>query len=121
MTMTKTLPSGPPDTYAAPFQAPPFRPFQEIRSMHKYLMSFVMRAAIVSAAFVASAGVVLGVGALFHGASREPWLPDSAQARAALAECQARADRAQPGACVRRVMAEARQREQRFAQLDPAR
>lgn len=115
--MPKTLPSGSPDPFAAPAQAPPSNLNHETVSMSKYLMRLPARAAIVSAAFVASASLMLGVGLLFDGASREPWLRDNPQIRAAVAQCQAKAAPADRSACVRRVFAEARSPEPRLAQL----
>lgn len=78
--------------------------------MSKYLNSFVVRAALVAASFVASSSVMLGVGAVFDSASREPWLRDSPQARLAMADCNARSSRAEQRGCARQVLAAAQAR-----------
>ena len=83
--------------------------------MSKYLNSFVVRAALVAASFVATSGMMLGVGFVFDSASREPWLRDSPQARLAMADCSARSSRAEQRGCARRVLAAAQAREAHVA------
>jgi hypothetical protein len=120
-TMPKRYPSGPPDRIPAPSPAPPAHLIQEDRPMSAKSLNLFARSALVSAAFIASSALVLGVGALFDSASREPWLADTALVRHALAACPAEVENARRLTCVRRFVAEARQRERQYAQLTEAR
>ena len=53
----------------------------------------LMRAALVLASFFTTSTLLLVLGALFDDASRQPWLRDTPQARAAVATCHAHAAR----------------------------
>ena len=69
------------------------------------------RAALFSAAFVASASVIVAVGAAFDRVSRQPWLRDTPMARAEMASCSVQAGRTQRDDCQRRVVAAAQARD----------
>lgn len=75
------------------------------------LQHALARAAWVAASFAASSLTVLAVGALFHHAARDPWLRDAPQARENVARCEALDDRGRQQACLRAVVAAARQRD----------
>lgn len=78
--------------------------------MYEKLKHQATRAALFVGAFVTSAVVMGGVGALFHGESRQTFLRDTPMARAALAACQAQAASHVPAGCVQVQVALARQR-----------
>ncbi len=69
------------------------------------------RAALFSAAFVASASVSVAVGAAFDRVSRQPWLRDTPMARAEMASCSVLAGRTQRDDCQRRIVAAAQARD----------
>ena len=75
--------------------------------MLERLNLILTRAALFSAAFVASSGVVVAVGAAFDSVSRQPWLRDTPMARAEMASCSVQAGRTQRDDCQRRVVAAA--------------
>lgn len=87
------------------------------------LRHHLARAALVGASFVTASTLLLALGAAFDAASREPWLRDTPQARAAVAACDAHAARDARRGCLRAVVAEARARDAgaaRLAALAPA-
>lgn len=69
------------------------------------------RAALFGAAFVASSGMVVAVGAAFDSVSRQPWLRDTPMARAEMATCSVQVGRRQRDDCARRVVAAAQARD----------
>ena len=75
------------------------------------LKSTLIRSALVAASFVATSSLMLTIGAVFHGASSQPWLRDSPQARAAVARCAALVHRNDRLDCMHTVIAQARQRD----------
>ena len=83
----------------------------------------LMRAALVLASFFTTSTLLLVLGALFDDASRQPWLRDTPQARAAVATCHAHAAREARRSCLRAVVAEAQARDagmSRLAALAPS-
>jgi len=86
--------------------------------MHPSWKNAVARAALFCASFVTTSLLMLSVGAAFHGASSQPWLRDSPQARDAVARCMANVDRSARHACIGTLVAAARARD---AGLGPAR
>jgi hypothetical protein len=80
--------------------------------MYEKLKHQATRAALFAGAFVTTAIVMAGVGALFHGESRQTFLRDTPMARAALAACRAQAASHVPAGCVQEQLALARQRAQ---------
>lgn len=72
--------------------------------------SFLTRAAIVVASFVASATLMAAIGAAFDGVA-QPWLRDTPSARLEVARCDALAQRAARRDCLRAVVADARERD----------
>lgn len=66
------------------------------------------RAAIVVAAFAASALTMAAVGLAFDAASSRPWLRDPPQARSEFARCSAFVERAARRDCLHAVVAQAR-------------
>jgi len=86
--------------------------------------NLLARAALFGASFVVTALLMVTVGAAFDGASSQPWLRDSPQARHAVAHCRAHADRATQRDCLSQVVAAARARDAggaQWAALRPAR
>jgi hypothetical protein len=81
------------------------------------LKAIAARTAIVAASFVATATLMLAVGAAFHAASSQPWLRDTPQARTAVAQCAGRPDRETRQRCLKAVVAEARARDAGAARL----
>jgi hypothetical protein len=69
------------------------------------LKDFWTRAALSAAAFTMSATLLLAVVSAFYIVSSEPMLADSAEARAAVAACDAHVDRVARQRCVRRLVA----------------
>lgn len=69
------------------------------------------RAAILAASFAASSALVLAVGTLFHQASSSGWLRDAPLARDAVARCHAQPERQLQQACVKHLVAAARERD----------
>ncbi|MBL8289799.1 MAG: hypothetical protein JNL85_17580 [Rubrivivax sp.] len=86
-----------------------------------------LHAVAAVASFAMAAAVMLVVLAAFDSVSREPFLRDSREARAAVARCDARGDRAARERCVRRLIAAAKAsdadaaRIARVAALEPER
>lgn len=85
--------------------------------MLERLESFVARAALAVASFAASSLIMLAVASAFHAASSEPWLRDSAHARAVAERCGAYAERNARHQCVRGAVIEAQARDAGAAQL----
>ncbi|MCP5270989.1 MAG: hypothetical protein H6932_07130 [Burkholderiaceae bacterium] len=77
--------------------------------MFHTLKHHAARAALFSAAFVASAALMAAIGALFHGASSRP-VPSDAAWRHALAACEAARKARQHGICVAEHLARAEAR-----------
>lgn len=69
------------------------------------------RGAVALASIVASAACLCAVVLVFDRASSEPFLRDSAQARAAVAHCEALSGRGARDRCVHLLVAEARARD----------
>lgn len=67
-----------------------------------------LHAVAAVASFAMAAAVMLVVLAAFDSVSREPFLRDSLQARAAVARCDAQGERAARQRCVRRLVAAAK-------------
>lgn len=67
-----------------------------------------VQAVAAVASFAMAAAVMLVVFAAFDSVSREPFLRDSVQARAAVARCDAQGDRVARQRCVRRLVAAAK-------------
>ena len=63
------------------------------------------RAALFGAACLATTTLLAAVGLGFHGASSQPWLLDTPQARLAQASCPDRRDHAARLDCLRRTLA----------------
>jgi len=72
-----------------------------------YLRNFWTRVGLGAAAFAMSATVLLAVISALYIVSSEPVLADSAEARSAVAACDARGDRVARQRCVRRLVANA--------------
>lgn len=92
-------------------------------TLFRSLRHHLARCALVAASFVTTSALMLALGAAFDGASREPWLRDSPQARVAVAACESRAARGGRRDCLRAVVAQARMRDAgaaRLAALVPA-
>lgn len=85
--------------------------------MFKFLKRLAPRAALFSAAFAVSSGLMLALGAAFDQASSSAWLHDSPQARLALAQCEAQHRRAAQHDCLRAVVARAQARDAGAAAL----
>lgn len=73
----------------------------------KHLTSAV-RAVVAVASFATAATVMTTVLAAFDSVSREPFLRDTAEARLAVARCEASGERAKREHCVRRLIAAAK-------------
>lgn len=67
-----------------------------------------LHAVAAVASFATAAAVLFTIVAAFDSVSREPFLRDSPEARAAVARCEARGDRAERQRCVRRLVAAAK-------------
>ena len=73
--------------------------------------TLLKKLAVFTASFATTSVVTLGLTALFGSAARAPWLRDTPEARAAVASCAAREDRAARQRCLREVVAAAQARE----------
>lgn len=71
-------------------------------------LTSAVRAVVVVASFATAATVMIAVLAAFDGASREPFLRDTPEARLAVARCEASGERAQRAQCLRRLIAAAK-------------
>jgi hypothetical protein len=106
--MPETTPQ-PGDAVASAYETPP-----KEMTMERYYGPFKhvwARAAAFAPAFATSATLLLALVGAFYSVSNDPVLADSAQARSAVAGCDARADRFARQHCVQRLVASARARD----------
>jgi hypothetical protein len=82
-----------------------------------YLKSFAARATSCAAALAISATLLIAVLGAFYSVSSGPVLADLPEARSAVADCEARGDRAARQNCIRRLVARAQARDAGASQV----